>query len=761
MTDYLSGIKFFLEYESTITEISEPVKFDQVKLKLERNDFHGFKPNVIQDGLNLGFQNTSLSLARDIILDRYENNGGSDSEIFFSFGTCENGVYTRIFKGRLNFNTFEDKLHTFEVSAERDSFEELLRTRIETKISPTSAETVDGTPSTPLAPIVQELHSKELLKRFLQSEEFEEETTPAISADNILRFFTSGSPFGGTEFNSGTFYIQIGELLNTKVGEILQTFGIAFDHTQDGFELGQANEFTSLINFTESGEVDIRLDIENMMFLPSGDAVTRLDCSGDFGAYQDIEYQLFLLVRDSANNTKSKILVDAFKVSDFTGNTCPSSSTNKFYKNFSFLSTQQIDIGDSIIFYIECFAYGTFRKPLFGEESFIDHTIRLEGSSSLNISLKTISEPSNANVFLPFELYEKVIRDATNEPDRLRSSILGRVDSAPFSYNEDGRSAYISRTNGFQIRQFPIEEKPPYFSFIDLIESDSFTSGLGYGFIEQNGINRVLIEDWKFFYKDEDIFPEPLIVHDYSVLPANEIKWNELKVGYAKWGDEELNHLDEFASKSEYTSGLQTYKKKLPRVSKYLASGYLIELLRREPFTDFSSKDNDFDNDIFFISLLKENGDLVTERNQLFNEINNVFSPDTVYNASISKSFMVYNFIEWLSSCLTRKDQGSHEIRFSFGEGNILAEFDKIGVPTILKENGNFAVSDFTGIFKPERYKASANVTYSQYLEILNKKYNTLSFYDNCGEVKRGWIHDLEFDQNSSIITFKLVAKNE
>ena len=69
--------------------------------------------------------------------------------------------------------------------------------------------------------------------------------------------------------------------------------------------------------------------------------------------------------------------------------------------------------------------------------------------------------------------------------------------------------------------------------------------------------------------------------------------------GYDKWEAEEYNGLDEFLTKRTYRTDLTTVKNTLSKLSKFIASGYALEITRRMGNTD--SKDWRYDQETFII----------------------------------------------------------------------------------------------------------------------------------------------------------------
>ena len=143
---------------------------------------------------------------------------------------------------------------------------------------------------------------------------------------------------------------------------------------------------------------------------------------------------------------------------------------------------------------------------------------------------------------------------------------------------------------------------------------------------------------------------------DYEERTAKEFNYNTIELGFNKWADEQVNNLDEFATKHQYSTGLKSVKKKFSAISPYIASAYLIEFIRREQYADLPTKDNENDEENFFISMRRFMGSFVPEKDEMLDSSSNVFSPETSYNLRYSVKRSLIRYIEFLRGFLRYKD---------------------------------------------------------------------------------------------------------
>src|SRR5690606_39599598 len=90
---------------------------------------------------------------------------------------------------------------------------------------------------------------------------------------------------------------------------------------------------------------------------------------------------------------------------------------------------------------------------------------------------------------------------------------------------------------------------------------------------------------------------------DIKMTVATEYYYNNITIGYSTWENEEINGIDEFNSKRQFTLGLKTIGETDEILSNLVASGYAIEFTRRKKYLDNSTEDYKYDNNTFIICL--------------------------------------------------------------------------------------------------------------------------------------------------------------
>jgi hypothetical protein len=250
---------------------------------------------------------------------------------------------------------------------------------------------------------------------------------------------------------------------------------------------------------------------------------------------------------------------------------------------------------------------------------------------NLECSVIEFFDGSNAIGYLNFEVGQRVIESISDRENVFESTYLGKTENG---YPSDGEAALYSNHSGKQIRGLPNET--PSYSLSEWFKSmDSiFSIGLG---IEYNEVNQpfIRVEEKKHFFNGQVI----ATIHNVREIKkevAREWIYNEVQSGYAKAEYEEVNGLEEYNNKFDWATRIGTIKNKLDLVSKIRADGYGIEFARRLSFAENPTEDSKYDNDNFIVNVARNNSTWRSVRNENYDFVQNIFSPDTAYNLDIT-----------------------------------------------------------------------------------------------------------------------------
>ena len=398
--------------------------------------------------------------------------------------------------------------------------------------------------------------------------------------------------------------------------------------------------------------------------------------------------------------------------------------------------------------------------------------IRLQLDAETFYKAESISkcDPTFCQVFMLNESMSRLIETTTNNQLRLYSEYLGRPDSEPYSFPSHGCGANRILTNGKAIRRIiyandpagPVTKSPNvgvFSSMKDCFEALAATDNIGMG-IEGD---LVRIEPWTWFYKNDVIFTAKNLPKIERAIVPSEI-YSTFKFGYEKWEAEDSNGLDDFFTKREYRLDLPNIKNTLEQVSKFIASGYAIEITRRK---GADSSDWRYDNDMFMICVEPDGTSYKVEIGNI-TDASNIIDPVTIYNFRISP---VRNALRWFNRVIGsyRNVNSGHKIIFASGEANYeaagqLTALDCTLEAGVLAENQDLNLTVFTDqasaipIMWPERVKFTCPVGTTQYQSITANPYGLVEF-SSPTDKGFGWIDELTYRPNEGMADFTLIPK--
>lgn len=242
-------------------------------------------------------------------------------------------------------------------------------------------------------------------------------------------------------------------------------------------------------------------------------------------------------------------------------------------------------------------------------------TIQFTGG---NVLLQALSKtPTNiAKVYCINEVISRVAESITNNKLKAYSEYFGRIDSQPYSTPADGDGSMAVVTDGLRIRNqenrsiavidFVTTTLTNVFSLClqDLWDGLTPIHNIGMGIeLDPNrpGYNRLRVENWQYFYNNSVVM-SCIDIGNISRKAYEKEIYSTFQFGYQKWEAEEYNGLDEFLTMADYRTTLSEVYNNFVQTSKFIASGYALEVTRRKTN---DSTDWRYDNDCFIICVTR------------------------------------------------------------------------------------------------------------------------------------------------------------
>jgi hypothetical protein len=257
---------------------------------------------------------------------------------------------------------------------------------------------------------------------------------------------------------------------------------------------------------------------------------------------------------------------------------------------------------------------------------------------------ETYLETSNHNFTFVHDAFERIMYIITGRKNAFYSKYFGRTE---LGYAQDGLDSngklgggLISLIHGFWIRKFDKKSstyKSLTTSFKKLIDSCSSIFNVGMGIETVNFEQRVRVEELKYFYRDSVSVRLPFQISKEKRKVDTKLFFSALNLGYDKGGDYENEiGLDEPNTKTNWITPIRKSKNKYNKVSKFRSDEYGLELARRLPQELFPEEDSEYDDQIWFLDLTRDESvpfdsvfRQVQWQDRLDEEPNGILSPNT------------------------------------------------------------------------------------------------------------------------------------
>jgi len=333
--------------------------------------------------------------------------------------------------------------------------------------------------------------------------------------------------------------------------------------------------------------------------------------------------------------------------------------------------------------------------------------------ASIQITENSTFNPTVSKVHLPHEVFDRYLELFTNQKGLLKSNALGRTD---IGYEEDGEPSRIGMAHGFWIRGFSkddpaeVNEEKRYKSmtmtFKDLYQSYFNIWNLGAG-IETIGFKEIFrVEKLDYFYNRNTLIRLGKEINgEFQYIQVNNVKRtidsktfnSSLDIGYSKGGDyEEAVGLDEYNTRSSFTTIIDKLEQKFSKISKLRADSYGMEFCRRFPREDYATEDTKYDSSTWLIDMKKGEGTNLEQRlwqDDFTKSPTGVFSPSTAQNLRLSPFNVLLRHGWVIAAGLTKYPLNFIRYASSVANSGLKTELDPIKYPEYggveHAENGN------------------------------------------------------------------------
>lgn len=633
-------------------------------------------------------------------------------------------VFTETYRGNLDLSTKETEDNQLSIKFNSGGIEQQLKARESDQVEIDRTTTIDGKIIPEITPIIVALDGRRI---FLKSK-----LETALN-DNSLSLYCDS--------NAG----------NTRN----QTSGIPFAVINKSHEQIQ--------DVLSGNTADENTGTTGMMFFANSDKKRTLNIKTNFtfkfNAHQDhIDWSDFKI---SITKFKNGVSYDTpTRIQLFTLATKQAiSAANGLTYSVNYDGIIEVEVGESL-------AIEAYQKADFTISPNAKLAIDLSNiTGTLFIEEDSFFEKSTTKAVLAHELIDRLVTIATGKENAFYSDFLGRTD---LGYAIDGPGSLTGTAHGFWIRQFdklpiPTEVpkvenlfKPLTTSFKDAVSSLDSVWNVGIGIETIGNKERIRLEELSYFYNNNVTIRLPYQVKKVKRSVATEYYYSSLEFGSEKGGNyEEAMGLDEFNTKSTFTTVINRLKGVYSKVSKFRSDSYGMEFARRKPKSLNDTEDTPYDNDNFLMDLKRGITSTLEQRkwnDDFENKPTGIFDPESATNLRFSPFNCLLRHSWWFGGGF--KKYATDYVRYGSSTANSQLK-TKLTGKNQYSENGNIINSELMRPkFFPEWVEFEHECTFGvmQQIEgktiILGKEimnfYGLVEFINENNEKEKGFLFNLK-----------------
>lgn len=729
--------KFYLEFENeepnVLVQIDEPTQWADITLNLKTDNRQMF-------GRNFSFSNENIALIFESDYDTikhghqfeklitYFKTYGTGATVNFHYENCD----TILLIGQLNFKGIQTDYCSFiDINIIQKKESNLLVEQEDTNADIKNNLTLNGIQGTTIPFEDFKLKSK-LFQESAEQEVQEFLDVNGVGLGYYEEFFNDILSWGNLS-NGGksgyTYFFNLDVSSDISIDNNLFYGGNEGSITQGDYSFSFSKNFTNL-------EVDININAES-----------SISASGDNA--DSATYEIRLLHRDFEGNIKSETTLFTKNNPNTTFSNLETFNVLVSY-NYTF---SNITKGDTLTLYTYIYV-NIANDPLNSKDANLKNKIYTD--SYFKVVGNSIEEDTVHKIPRLKDVFSKIVDFVTDN----------KVSVSMPEFEAGGEYYDYFLTNGYEIRKAgEVQERQFVYDFKRAIESLNTIFCAGYQLLD----NQIFIGTVKEFYKPLNMGLLDYPVVEFTAQYDTEFVKNLFKMEYKKFPKDELNTIDEFNTKAEYSFPSEKIKGTLKKESDFIASGYLIELERRKHFKDTQTESSTYDDEVFIIDAVENGfGGFENRTDENIGNIQNLISSETSYNISLNPLQNLSRWYRYIGSVLnyTTESNVIKTTKFEHNEFFECSVDDSSTLSTTQKQKDNFDKSVFpTHIFEPIIIDTTLiNLKLSNFLQIKDEIVNSRGFYeikDKKGNLLEVFVLDMEYTPAKYELELKCIKKNK
>ncbi len=739
----------------SFTDIDEPVGWDGITLRLRRDrDWHGFFEFMDDEISTLQFDGEG----RDILANAFEDRGIEARVVLIIQYLCSGTTYDLLWTGFFDFTTYKfvcsDRCY-IEINLVAEDCMKKLRSRYDQKVDLKSLQTFDGStlPSYDDLGFNLTMHSQNLT----QVNDWEIEN----NGFNYTHDCALERAVPSTLYFAFPWLQNLTEIDTSDAMEFIYCHNNALTDSNDDL-LSPVGEMLKLYDGIINVDLGSRLSCASI-----------LDVSVDMAGYIQIasadtlsfDANIFLSV--CRQNDQTTIPIATLQ----SGLGCSGCTHNTETIAVSYTGSLSLFPGDRLYLMLVITNARYTTGSIGGSAGPFNLVIQID-SAHLHIQAKSFCEPTQTKVFMVNEALSRATESITDDCLRVYSDYYGRENAQPYTSSVNGCGSYRTITNGLLIRNADMldgDPPPMPVSLKELFDGLNAIDNIGMGLETDThrpgGYKQLRIEPYQYFYQHDVIFTADHVAE--LEIEVQENKYiSKFLCGYDTWETERINGAHDIHTSREYRTSLSQVRNTLDRTCKFVASGYTIEITRRE--FGRSTRDWRYDNNIFIISIVRLTS---PDGPYYYPEIGgggmalDHMPEASIYNVSISPA---RNALRHLNTILQSYTDLMGKLFFTAGQGNLVAESKRNSGSicpienVMLAENADIDLSllinalDFLPVYLNQLVKFDYPMSYEQFKTIQANPYGLIEYSCANGPMRSGWIENLKYSPEKGMASFEI-----
>lgn len=375
------------------------------------------------------------------------------------------------------------------------------------------------------------------------------------------------------------------------------------------------------------------------------------------------------------------------------------------------------------------------------------------------LEIDTAYNPSTAKSIMVHEAFQSVVDSITDSDGNFESSFYGRTDSDKVTYPVNGKGAFKCFTNGLNVR---MQESPLLFNLQDLFEAADAIDNIGLGILDGKVVVGPIAD---FFNRNKRILTIPN-VKSIKTNVEEQYYYNRVSIGFEKWETEYKNGLEDPVTKADYSTFINSLSNDYTRISKFLASPFVIEVTRRRNLVQHSTEDWRYDNsniwlclnDDYTLELLADAFAAVSGMTDKSTAPNLRLTPERLLTAHFANIVAGLQTINGKVSFISKAGNNN----FTSTKTNTGQQSDYNGQP--LSSTSSFDWNDanilnIKPLWLPLSDSIECPLNPDEYAAIEADPYGYIEFFKVPTDIRRGYILDMSYKMRDGLTQFKLLRR--